>query len=162
VTGGSVRPEGAGSGRKGPGAPGAVSAGSGKAGSGHKRRRWRRSAQGVGGGGGGDDGRLRARVAAPRSGGGGGRLRAWVAAPEGGDDRLGAWVAAPGRFKTRRGREGKRSAGGFEAQVYSTVPRLICRVYSSITIEYMWQVRRLINEYMWQGHVSRAHDMFVG
>jgi hypothetical protein len=72
----------------------------------------------VGGGGGGDDGRLRARVAAPRSGGGGGRLRAWVAAPEGGDDRLGAWVAPPGRFKTRRRREGKRSVGGFEASIF--------------------------------------------
>jgi hypothetical protein len=28
--------------------------------------------------------------------------------------------------------------------------------------EYMRQIHRLTDEYTWQGHISLAHDMFVG
>jgi hypothetical protein len=48
------------------------------------------------------------------------------------------------------------SASGFKAQVGTA------QVYSSVTDEYTWQIRRLTNEYTRQGHVSPAHDMFVG
>jgi hypothetical protein len=89
-------------------------------------------------------GRLTARAAAP--GGSGGRLGARAAAPggggDGGDSDVRAFSACR-HFKLRQMREGKRSAGGFEAQVYSSVTGLIdeytwamprgpCHVYSSV------------------------------
>jgi hypothetical protein len=75
-------------------------------------------------------------------------------------------TAACGRFEIRQSSEGKRSASGFEAQVYSwvnqrytwAVPRGPCRVYSSITDEYTRQIHRLTDEYTWQSHVGSAHD----
>jgi hypothetical protein len=69
---------------------------------------------------------LRARAAAP--GGSGGQLGARAVAPGGGGDGGDGDVRAfstCGHFKMRQMREGKRSAGGFEAQVYSSVNRRI-------------------------------------
>jgi hypothetical protein len=80
-----------------------------------------------------------------------------------------------GVLKWDRGGKKKRSAGGFEAEAYSSVNRWICLgcatwalnakpcyIYSSVTDEYTRQIRQLTDEYMWQGHVSPAHDMFIG
>jgi hypothetical protein len=85
-----------------------------------------RPAQGLGGGG-----WLGARVAAPGGGGGGGddgRLGAWAAALRGGSGRGDGDVrafSACGHFEIRQKREGKRSMGSFEAQIYSSVNRRI-------------------------------------
>jgi hypothetical protein len=73
----------------------------------------------------------------------------------GGGGQLGAQVAAAcGRFEIRQSSEGKRSASGFEAQVYSwvnqrytwAVPRGPCRVYLSVTDEYTRQIHQLTDE----------------
>jgi hypothetical protein len=73
-------------------------------------------------------GRLGARAAAPRGGDGGGRLGAWAAARGGGGGGGDGGVrvfSACGRLKMRHQREGKTSAVGFKAQVYSSVNRRI-------------------------------------
>jgi hypothetical protein len=75
-----------------------------------------RPARGIGGGGGGW---LRARATVPGGGGGdGGRLGARAVASGGGSGRGDGGVLA---FRNETKGEGKRSANGFEAQVYSSV-----------------------------------------
>jgi hypothetical protein len=73
----------------------------------------------------------------------------------GGDGVVRAFSACV-RFKMRQRREEKRSADGFEAQVYQlteeyiwTVPRGPCRVYLSVNDEYTRQIYRLTDEYTW-------------
>jgi hypothetical protein len=64
-------------------------------------------------------------IKAPGGGGGGGRLRVWAVVPGGTSDGGVRAFSTCGRFEMRWRREGKRGAGGFEAQVYSSVNRQI-------------------------------------